>query len=197
MSVSEDKAKKIQLLEETRSRRVEIQGHLEGLRDQLATQRAAKLAGEGKGSKIPSLGKKIGRLDKELADLEVDEVLERQIQELERQEHQEHVREAEEARNAAIASLEGAVAAYREARAGFLEAVAQLDQAREAARGAHFHWMGVTGTPWASATIALYPWDAQQGMAIGILRAVMEGFRRAAEMEEIRRRNPQLYGVRE
>lgn len=197
MSISEEKAKKIRLLEETRARRAEIQGHLEGLRDQLARERAAKLAGEGKGKKIPALKKSIAKLEKELADLQVDEVLERQIEGLEGEEHQEHVREAEERRTAAIQNLEEAVGGYREARVGFLGAVAQLDQAREAARGAHFHWMQLTGTPWASATIQLYPWDAQQGMAIAILRGVMEAFRRADELEELRRLNPRLYGTRE
>jgi|GEM_PF-4289297 len=195
MSVSEEKQKKVQLLEETRVRRGELQGKLEGLQQELAEQRAARLAGEGEVKKgIASLKKGITKLEKELADLQVDEVLERQIQELEREEHQEHVRAAEEGRNGAIESLEEAVGAYREARAGFLGAVAQLDQAREAARGAHFHWMGVTGTPWASATIELFVWDAQQAMAISILRGVMQAFKRADELEELRRRNPQLYG---
>lgn len=193
MSLAEEKAKKVELLEETRARRAEIQGRLEELQDDLAAERTARLTGEG-GKNIPALKKSIAKLEKGLADLQVDRVLEGHIQEIERQEHEQRVREAEEQRAAAIEALEEALAAYREKRLEILEAAYALDRARDAARSAYMHWMGLTGTPYSPTAINLYPWENEQVMALRILQAVVDGFRQAEELEELRRRNPQLYG---
>lgn len=196
MSLAQEKAKKIQLLEETRSRRAEIQGQIEGLQDELARERAAKLSGDGKGTKIPALQKSIAKLEEELASLQVDQVLERQIQEIERQEHQELVREAEERRAEAIQALEVALGNYRGARTRLLQTVIQLDEARERARSAHMLWMQLSGTPWSPSSINLYPWDGQQEMAIRILQKAHHDIVEAPEaMRQMIERNPQLFGV--
>lgn len=193
MSLSEEKAKKIRLLEKTRFRRAQLQAEIEKLQDDLAQERTSRLIGEG-GDKIPSLQKVITQLEEELASLQVDQVLSRQIEELGQQEHQEAIKEAEAERTRASQALEETVTVYRQKRLEILDAAAELDKARDRVRSAHMRIVALTGAPWYEIS-PLYAWDGQQLMALRILQGVIDGFKAAEEFEELRRRNPQLYGI--